>query len=68
MNTPHKVDVSPHRFKPLRAWDALYGGGRCEACYATRSAHPMHCWVAARPFGDRRKAELTFEMLNSGPS
>jgi hypothetical protein len=23
----------------------------------------MHCWVASRPYGDKSKAELSFEAL-----
>jgi hypothetical protein len=61
------VDTSPHSFKPLRPWDALYSGGRCRACFAPKYAHPMHCWVAARPLGDKRRAELSFEALSKGP-
>lgn len=58
--------TSPHKFCPLRPWDILRRNGRCAHCYAPRYAHPMHCWVAARPLGDNRPAELTFEMLE-GP-
>lgn len=57
------VDTSPHSFHPLRFWDALHSGGRCRHCYAPRLAHPMRCWVASRPIGDKSKAELSFEAL-----
>jgi hypothetical protein len=58
--------TSPHKFFPLRPWD-IRPNGRCRHCYAPKNAHPMHCWVLARPLGDKRKAELTFEMLD-GPA
>lgn len=58
------TDTSPHAFRPLRPWDALRPSGRCRHCYAPRFAHPMHCWVQARPYGDKSPAELSFAALS----
>lgn len=60
MNT----QVEPHSFRPLRPWD-MRRGGRCRHCYAPMFAHPMHCWVRARPMGDKSKAELSFDALTA---
>lgn len=57
-------EVEPHRFRPLRLRDAFYGGGRCRHCRVPMSAHPIHCYVAARPLGDKSRAELTWEALS----
>jgi hypothetical protein len=56
--------TGPHTFRPLRWWDALRSNGRCAHCYIPRSAHPVHGWIRARPLGDKRKAELTFEAMS----
>ncbi len=56
--------ADPHKFSPLRPWD-LRSGGRCKHCLAPMSAHPMHCEVRARPEGDKRPAELSFNALSA---
>lgn len=58
--------TSPHAFRPLKAWDALHGNGRCRHCYLPRNAHPIHYWAPARPLGDKRKAELSWDALGGG--
>ena len=58
------TQTGPHRFRPLRWWDALHAGGRCRHCLIPRHAHPVRCWVGARALGDKRKAELSFDALN----
>lgn len=60
---PSGVDSGPHKFRPLRPWD-LRRNGRCSHCYLPRWAHPVHCWVPARPLGSRRRAEVTWENLH----
>jgi hypothetical protein len=59
--------VSPHTFRPLQPWDALRRNGRCKRCFLPRVAHPIHnAWVPARPLGDKRRAELSWENLHGG--
>jgi hypothetical protein len=58
------VSTSPHRFRPLRWWDAFRGPGRCRHCLLPRDAHPIHYWAPARALGDKTKAELTWENLH----
>lgn len=58
-----ETQTRPHAFRPIRPWD-LRGGGRCRHCYLPMNAHPIHFWARARPLGDKRKAELSFEYLS----
>lgn len=60
------IQVGPHSFKPLRPWD-LRSNGRCQGCLLPKLAHPVHCWVPARAWGDKRAAELTWESLHGKP-
>ena len=51
----HATDCSPHRFRPLRFWDAFLEEGLCRCCVLPRHAHPIHCWMTARSIGDTRR-------------
>jgi len=62
-----ETTVSPHKFKPLRPWD-IRPGGRCRRCLLPCNAHPIHYPAPARPLGDKRAAELTFEALSGKPA
>lgn len=57
------TSTSPHSFRPLRFWD-VRSNGRCRHCFLPMYAHPIHYWAPARPWGDKRKAELSFEALS----
>lgn len=43
------TDVSPHRFSPYRWYDRFWSNGRCKHCLLPQEAHPVHCWMTARP-------------------
>jgi hypothetical protein len=58
-----EITTSPHSFKPLRWWD-MRKNGRCRHCFLPMDAHPIHYWAPARPLGDKRKAELSWENLH----
>lgn len=49
--------VGPHEYSPINLLDRLLGdGGRCVACYAPKRAHPVDCYVTARPIGSSAPA------------
>lgn len=58
--------VAPHPFRPLRWWDRLLQFGRCRHCYLPCFAHPVTCYVPARPLGDRSGAEVSWDSLHEG--
>jgi hypothetical protein len=46
-------NVAPHAFIPLRRF---FNRGRCRACFAHESAHPVG-WRTARPMGNTMAPE-----------
>lgn len=55
--------VGEHKFRPLTWRDRLRSSGRCEACFLPKVMHPIHFYVPARPLGDKRPAEASWEAL-----
>lgn len=55
--------TNPHHFHPLRPWDLLRPSGRCICCFLPKDAHPIRYWAPARPVGDKRPAEISWEAL-----
>lgn len=47
--------AGPHGFTALGLLDAFLPSGRCRHCFIPRAQHPIHCWLLARPLGDKRR-------------
>jgi hypothetical protein len=57
------IRVGPHRFRPLGLRDTV-SGGRCRDCLLPREAHPVRCFVVARPLGDKSRGVISWETLH----
>lgn len=64
-DSPPLAQSGPHKFSSIRWWDALSAGGRCKHCFLPRHAHPVHRWVRARPWGDHRRADVSWALMST---